>query len=236
MFTSIDRPAAASLLIALATASIGFAQQPDQPLSPPEPSTAIASTPPIAQGTVARLTINPRGEVDGLLLTDGTQVRFPPHMSGDLAAAVSVGDPVAIQGFRESASVVKAFVVTDMRSKRSVVEHEPAQPPLPPHLRNVGLSAMAAEGRIQYLMFGPRGELDGAILEDGSIVRFAPDVGYRWAEQLRVGQAVTVIGYGTQNQYGRALEATAVGMAGQAPQPIYGVAPRAANALGPAQR
>src|SRR5256885_3627782 len=35
----------------------------------------------VLESAVARLLTNPYGEVDGLRLTDGTVVRFPPHMS-----------------------------------------------------------------------------------------------------------------------------------------------------------
>jgi hypothetical protein len=194
-------------------------------------STLVA---PVAQGTVARFLINPPGEVEGVLLNDGTQVRFPPHMSAELVAAVSPGEPVSIQGFREYQGSVKAFVVTNSRTNQSVMEHEPTTLPLPPHLRNVGLSELSVAGRIQYLMYGPRSEFNGVLLDSGSIVRFPPDVGYQFASVLQVGQPITAAGYGTKNQYGLALEATAIGADGQALQPIYGAGPL--GGIGPGER
>jgi hypothetical protein len=226
-----------TLPLALGGSAAALAQQPGPLPLPSGPVPAFSATvAPVAQGTVARFIINPPGEVDGLLLSDGTQVRFPPHMSGELVAAVRVGDPVAIQGFREYQGAVKAFVVTNTRTNQSVVEHEPTTPPLPPHLRNVGLSGLSVAGRIQYLMYGPRGELNGVMLDNGGIVRFPPDVGYQFANQLQVGQPITALGYGTQNQYGLALEATAIGATGQAPLPIYGAGPVGPNAVAPARR
>ncbi|MBI3057443.1 MAG: hypothetical protein HYY77_25860, partial [Betaproteobacteria bacterium] len=49
---------------------------------------AYANTPPAAQATASRLLINPFGEVDGVLLDTGTIVTFPPHMGGQIAAAI----------------------------------------------------------------------------------------------------------------------------------------------------
>jgi len=169
--------------------------------------------------------LTPRGEVDGLLLDDGTQISFPPHMSAELTGAVFVNDIVAVRGFREPSGAVGAFAITDLRTNRSVAEHAPEEPPLPPHLRNVGLTALNATGRIQLLLHTPRGELDGVMLEDGTILRFPPPVGYRLAAGLHVGQAISAQGYGTQNAYGRALEVTALGAAGQPLQPIYDAGP-----------
>ena len=37
---------------------------------------------PETKGVVDRFLINPHGAADGLLLKDGKEVHFPPHMSG----------------------------------------------------------------------------------------------------------------------------------------------------------
>jgi hypothetical protein len=177
---------------------------------------------PVAQGSVLRFTITPQGDVDGLTLADGTQVNFPPHMSDELVAAIRPGDPVVIQGFAETQGTIKAFAISDTKTNQSVVEHPPVTPPLPPHLRNVGLSQLTVNGTIQRLSYGPRGEVNGAILDDGSAVRFPPDVGYQLVSLLQVGQGITATGYGTQNQYGRAIEVTAIGARGQPLQTLYG--------------
>lgn len=232
MLKPVEAIACALLGLTANVTNTVFAQQVPSPGLEP----CVQYPDPVAQGTVARYLLNPRGEVDGLLLTDGTQIKFPPHMSTELTAMVWSGDKVAVQGFRELSGAVRAFVITDLRTNRSVAEHEPQAPPLPPHLRNVSLMALSAQGRIQYLTRGPRGELDGVILDNGAILRFPPDVGYRMASLLRVGQSITAQGYGTENEYGRALEVTAIGGAGQPPQPLYGGSPLDEDAAGPLRR
>ena len=237
MLKSITCIACLAFPLTLGASAAVLAQQRDPLPQPDVPAPGLsAAVAPVVQGTLERFIVNPQGEVDGLVLTDGTQVRFPPHMSAELVSAVGPGEPVSVEGFREYQGAVKAFVVTNTQTNQSVVEHEPTTQPLPPHLRNVGLSELSVAGRIQYLMYGARGELNGVMLDNGSIVRFPPDVGYQFANQLQVGQPITALGYGTQNQYGLALEATAIGATGQVPLPIYGAGPVGPNAVGPARR
>jgi hypothetical protein len=38
--------------------------------------------------------LTPRGEVDGLILNDGTEVKLPPHLTGQIVFAIRPGDAV----------------------------------------------------------------------------------------------------------------------------------------------
>lgn len=184
---------------------------------------AFVNAPPAAQGTVARLLINPFGEVDGLLLEAGTIVTFPPHMGEHLAAAVRAGDAVTVKGYPEMPAQVKGYVITNARTDQTVIVHPkpPAGAKPPPHLRGVGLKPISASGEVRHVRHGGKGEINGVILADGTIVRFPGHISYQFTGLLRVGQALSVSGYGTQNQHGQALELTALAAAGQPPQPIY---------------
>src|SRR5215207_1763361 len=55
---------------------------------------------PEVKGTVQAYSLTPRGDVDGLILNDGTEVHFPPHMSAQLVFAVKPGDAVTVHGLR----------------------------------------------------------------------------------------------------------------------------------------
>jgi len=52
------------------------------------------------KGTVDRFLPNPHGDAWILLLTDGTEVHFPPHLSTQVAAAVKPGGEVLVRGTR----------------------------------------------------------------------------------------------------------------------------------------
>jgi hypothetical protein len=166
--------------------------------------------------------MNPEGEVDGLLLSDGTQVHFPPHMAPELVAAIKPNEPVNVQGNRSFvAPVIKAFVISDTRTGQSVVEHEPSGR-VPPFMRRWSMTEMKASGKVQALLYAPRGEVHGVILEDGTQIRVPPHAGYALAGVFQVGQPIAAEGYGTTNEFGRSLEATAIGAPGGAMTPIYG--------------
>src|SRR5438093_3561613 len=216
-------PQTLALVFGLGSTLGASAQIPGPPPAPGAVSSATyyQSTAPIVQGLVTRYLMNPRGEVDGLLLSDGTQVKFPPHMSTELTATVKPGQTVSVQGFRENQVGVKAFVISTGNAS-VVVEHEPTTPPIPPMIADAQLTEISARGRAQQLLYGPRGDVNGVLLSDGSIVRFPPDAAYRLGGLLQIGQAVSATGYGTQNQFGIALEATSIGAPGQTQQAIYG--------------
>ena len=178
---------------------------------------------PVAEGIVVQYLMNPHGEVDGLLLSDGAQVHFPPHMEEELIAVVKPNDSVRVQGHRSfSGSVVQGYLITNTRSGQAVIEHEPSllDHPAPPFLRNLTLRELNVQGRVRALLNGPGGEVHGAVLEDGTQVRVPPHVGNQLAGSLKVGDAINAKGYGAANQYGRALEATAIGISGGPLQPL----------------
>lgn len=185
---------------------------------------AYPTAAPAAQGKVTRLLINPFGEVDGLLLDTGTIVTFPKHMGEQLAAAVKPGDTIEVKGHPEGEDQIRGYVITDSRSNQALVV-QPKPPKsimkMPKHLRSAGLQAMTVQGEIRHLHFGKRGEINGVVLADGTIVRFSREASSQFAPMLKIGQNISASGYGTKNEYGRALEATALGAMGEPPQPVY---------------
>jgi hypothetical protein len=181
------------------------------------------NTAPIATGIVRRLLVNPQGEVDGLLLGDGMIAKFPPHMSKELVAIVKPSDTVSVRGFREAEGTIKAFVITNEASKQQVIEHPPFEmDALPKHLRFATLTSLRIAGTVERLMRGREGEVNGALLQDGTVVRFPPHVAFNFANLLQPGQALAAEGLGSETSFGRGLEATALGPTPDALRPIYG--------------
>jgi hypothetical protein len=215
------------LSAALGFAGAAFAQQPSPPpaaqagvaagpeipsVPPAEPAPAVApATAPTLTGRLQRWLVNPNGEVDGLLLADGTQVNLPPHLSADLPQAARPGDTVQVQGWRmPGAPVLRALRLT--AGGRTVEDAPPAPgnaPPVPPE--PAALTAMSASGRVERLLYTPRGDANGVLLDDGSIVRFPPHVGTALAAALRPGRPLFARGWGSRNPQGSALAATALG-------------------------
>jgi hypothetical protein len=81
---------------------------------------------PETRGTVKQYTLTPRGDVDGLILNDGTEVKLPPHLTAQVVFAIHPGDEVSIRGLRARAiALVDASSVTNIASGRSVVDNGP---------------------------------------------------------------------------------------------------------------
>src|SRR5882724_10485509 len=72
---------------------------------------------PETRGTVRQYTLTPRGDVDGLILTDGTEVKLPPHLTGQIVFAIRPGDAVSIRGLKARAmALVDAASITNVAS------------------------------------------------------------------------------------------------------------------------
>src|SRR5882672_9746423 len=115
-----------------------------QPVPPQSPAGPIGAPPlppppgapaydvqqlPETRGIVQRFTLTPRGELDGFLLTDGTEVHLPPHVSDQLAPAVRPGDSISIPGYRSPAVLlIVAMTVTDTSTTQTVVDQGPPPP------------------------------------------------------------------------------------------------------------
>jgi hypothetical protein len=215
----------AALSIALIPLGSALAQvtPPPPPGVAPSPPGAVAA--PVVTARIKTLLINPNGDIDGLLLANDTQVNFPPHLSEALMQIARVGDTVSVQGFRGyGAGALHATVITNTSSGKSMIDQPPApdraSPPPP------ALTALTASGHVSQLLHADMGEVNGALLDDGTIVRFPPPFGVQLQNVLQPNVQLTATGYGTQNGYGRALEATTLAINGQAAISVYGPGPR----------
>ncbi len=72
----------------------------EHPRPKPGPKGPRDEQPMNAAGKVTEYARNPHGDVDGLILKDGTEVKFPPHQSRALQDLVAIGDKVTIEGRR----------------------------------------------------------------------------------------------------------------------------------------
>nr|WP_315591603.1 hypothetical protein [uncultured Cupriavidus sp.] len=177
---------------------------------------------------MTRFLTNPDGDVDGFLTGEGWLVRFPPHMGAQLTSVVRKGDAVQVSGYRDAGGSVKAERITNVRSGQVLVDQPPLPDarPLPRNLRGAGLSRLSTQGQVAYVTTTRRGEPDGVILSDGTVIKLTPPVAQQFAALVRTGATVSAQGYGTRNQYGTALQATSFGSPGNLTQ-IYDRTPTA---------
>ena len=108
---------------------------------------------------------------------------------------------VTIQGLHAAAlPLVRAVSITDDATGRTVVDNGPLglgrAPPPPPVAASPGQAAGAsgplaglteAQGRVRMALHGPQGDVNGALLDDGVILRLPPPEANRFATLLQPG-------------------------------------------------
>lgn len=155
------------------------------------------------KGKVAQYTLSPRGEVDGLILADGTEVQVPPHLSTALVFSVKPGDSVSIRGLKAKAlPMVSAVTITNDASGAVIGGDTGFRP---------GGPTMEASGKIKEILHTPRGDVGGALLEDGTVIRMPPPAAQKLSNLLVVGQTIAVKGMGISSPLGKSIGAFEVG-------------------------
>ena len=165
---------------------------------------------PATQGQMDAYSLTPRGDVDGVILKDGTQVHMPPHLGAKLVQAVKPGDAVTIHGLKAMAlPVIQALSITGDVSGQTVVDTGP--PAVPPQPLAMSFQWVTASGRVREPLYGPRGDMNGALLDDGTQVHLPPDQASTLGAGLQPGQTLVAQGYGVTGAYGRSLDAQQIG-------------------------
>jgi hypothetical protein len=167
---------------------------------------------PETKGTLNRFVVNPEGDIDGLLLKDGTEIHTPPHLSPQLAIALAPGRRVAVRGVKpRDSDLIIAVAIRPGRGEQILDEGpEHRKRKAGPRVRKLR-KAVLHGGPIERLLHGPKGDVHGALLEDGSVARFPPHVGEAYAALLVPGQALWVRGHIVAIEQGEAIVAEAMG-------------------------
>src|ERR1700694_3293349 len=104
----------------LATTAIGMgAAAYSQTMGPVWDSSQL----PESRGTVKQYTLTPRGDVDGLILNDGTEVKVPKHLGAQVVFVIRPGDQVSIRGLRARAiPLIDAASITNVATGKTVID------------------------------------------------------------------------------------------------------------------
>ena len=116
-----------ALLIGCAAVALS-ARAPAQNASPPAPPYDPQQLP-AEHGQLQQFTLTPRGDIDGMILTDGTEVNTPPHLSTEIAYSIKPGDTLIIRGLHAAAlPLVQAVSISDEATGRTVIDDGPPPP------------------------------------------------------------------------------------------------------------
>jgi hypothetical protein len=145
---------------------------------------------PATTGTIDTLVYNPHGEVDGLVLDGDRLVHLPPHLAARAGRRLKAGEAVEVRAIRPRGAPVLAAVAIDAGG-RCFVDDGPEghHPPAPPPTRDADIV-----GSVRLTLHAPRGEVCGALLQDGTIVRLHPKGNAALAEYFEPGRRIEVWG------------------------------------------
>ncbi|HWB13457.1 MAG TPA: hypothetical protein VG826_29805 [Pirellulales bacterium] len=153
-------------------------------------------------GKVESTTTAPRGEIDGAVLEDGTVLHWPPHLADRFSDVVKKGDRVKAVGWQERGPEgderleVKTLTNVDTRATAENDGPGPRErrrgPPPPPRPRG---RARTIEATVERLTTAPKGEIDGAVLDDGTTLHWPPHLENQFARLIDKGDRVKAVGF-----------------------------------------
>jgi hypothetical protein len=157
------------------------------------------------KGKVAQYTLTPRGMVDGLILSDGTEVKLSPWLSAQITFSIKPGDQVVIHGLkaRNDAMIVAATIANPANG--AVIGDAPERP------HPGDKPSMQVAGKVRAVLHNMRGDVHGALLEDGTTIRLPPPEANKFPELLKVGASLAVRGFGSNNALGKSVWAMEIG-------------------------
>ncbi len=170
---------------------------------------------PQTSGVVGCFLLNGDGDADGLVLTDGTEIHFPPHMAGAVLAAVKPGSIVHVRGVRpRGVAMVSAVSIAPEDGERIVdrgpPEHDEARKAAHKKAQTKRMP-MEAQGVVRRILHGPKGEVRGLMLEDGRAGRFPPHAAESVAGIAVPNASVLLRGDGLVTPHGTVIAVREIG-------------------------
>lgn len=166
---------------------------------------------PEVAGTLERFVLNHHGEVDGFVMKDEQDailVHTPPHMEGELTRHLKPGETVRVRGVRPRGARLLAAVAVITTEGREIVDEGPDHDRKHPKVKH---EPMSVQDRVALSLFGPKGELRGALLSDGTVLRIGPKEAEHVAALLAPGAKLAARGDGLKTKHGRVIHALEIG-------------------------
>jgi hypothetical protein len=180
------------ILAALAAApAVAQPAPPDRPAppAPPVPPAAVAPAPPqTIEGTVDGFNRDPRGHINSVVVktADGKldQFNLPPDLGDQATRIAADGQKVTVVGSPERTvgdrTIFRLSRLTGADGKSALTAPTPGTPE----------PTDTVEGTVKRLNFSPRGEVDGALLDNDDYVHTGVEAG----AGLTVGGKLSVTG------------------------------------------
>lgn len=170
---------------------------------------------PEISGVVDCFLLNGKGEADGVVLTDGMEVHFLPHMGRAVLEAVRTGAAVRVRGVRpRGVAMIAAVAVAPEEGARIVdtgLPEDDGERRARRKQPHAARSLMEVQGVVRQALHGPKGEVRGLLLEDGRTGRFPPHAAEVAATLLVPGKPVLLRGEGFVTSHGTVIAVREIG-------------------------
>jgi hypothetical protein len=207
-------------------------------LTPPPSETSAAVTTTI-QGTVRSSSYGPAGDVNGVMLDQGTEVHVPPDQASQLNSLAPIGARIQASGWIHTGPLgdthLDATTITNLNNSATMTFQTPppppspgaqppgppdpnaaSAPPPPPPAPPAGAPQMGPvssspgtdttiTGVVRSFNYGPAGEVNGLILDQGTVVYFPPEQADQVTQLAQVGSRIRVRGSVRKGPAGNAL-------------------------------
>jgi hypothetical protein len=155
------------------------------------------------RGTVKSMTTAPKGEIDGAVMEDGTVLHWPPHLERQFSDVVKPGDRVTASGFaqrgREGDERFEVRKLTNVDTDATAENDGPGprpkrrKGPPPPPRRTAEMKTV--RGKVERMTTAPKGEIDGAVLDDGTVLHWPPHLEERFSDVVAKGDRIEATGF-----------------------------------------
>lgn len=142
-------------------------------------------------GVVKRFTTDDRGDINGMVLDNGTIVRWWPHLGKRFLAMVSKGDSVRVTGQvatpERGVSALMAETITNLKTNVKRLNDDTPPPP-------VAALSKTAVGRVVKYTTTSIGRIDGLVMSDGTVVHWPLALEKRFTSILARGNEIEASG------------------------------------------
>jgi hypothetical protein len=161
-------------------------------------------------GVVDRYLLTPEGKTDRLLFREGPQIIFPEHVADDIMQAIPSGQSIVVYGIR--ARRVPAITLLAWARDGGAQPRFVDRPSwIFPEYRAAD-EKLQVSGIIRTPLYTPQGEVIGAVLDEGVVIRVPAGVAHALGDRLAVGRTIAAAGHGASvPDRGKALDAERIG-------------------------
>jgi hypothetical protein len=171
---------------------------------------------PHVTSSVERFLVNPDGNADGMILGNGVEVYFAPHLSSAVLTAVQVGERITVYGVLPMAEPMIVAVIIEAANGTRIEDSGL------PTRKLRGMEAdhrtkprertrLEVEALVRRILHGPDGETRGVLLDDGTTVVLPFHRDEDLCDLLSPASWLAVRGAGLVTQMGKAIRADEIG-------------------------